>query len=233
MYHIRNALFFVFALFVSSSFAQSPNSFSEAKRIAAKVFVDHKETLYCHCEFDSRHVINLASCGMQSAEDINRARRMEWEHMMAAENFGKHFECWRTPLCEKNGKLYKGRKCCQKIDPEFRHIEAELYNLWPAVGLVNQTRSNYRFGILDEKHDFYGCAFSVNKQIRRAEPPDYAKGIVARANLFIAHHYGIRISDAQRQLLTAWNQLYPPDAWEKEWAGRVAAIEGYSNPYIY
>ena len=221
-----------FACLIGTGYSQSPNSFAEAKKIAAKIFVDHHRTLYCQCQFDSHHTINLASCGMQSAEDIKRARRMEWEHMMAAENFGKHFECWRTALCKKNGKPYKGRRCCQKIDPEFRHIEAELYNLWPAVGLVNQARSNYRFGILGERQNFYGCAFSVNKQIRRAEPPDYAKGIVARANLFIADHYGIRISSAQRQLLTAWNQLYPPEDWEKEWAGRVAVIEGYSNPYI-
>ena len=151
---------------------------------------------------------------------------------MGAENFGKHFECWRKPLCEKNGKLYKGRRCCQKIDPKFRQMEAELYNLWPAVGLVNQARSNYRFGMLGEKQDFYGCPFAVSKPLRRAEPPDFSKGIVARANLFIADHYRIRMSPSQRQLLEAWDKLYPPGKWEKEWAGRVASIEGYENRYI-
>jgi deoxyribonuclease-1 len=226
--------FFILLLvfFTTSSFSQSPNSFSEAKKIVAKIFVDHKQTLYCQCQYDSRKQVSLTSCGMQSAEDMKRAHRVEIEHIMAAENFGKQFECWRTPLCVKNGQPYKGRRCCQKIDPKFRHIEAELYNLWPAVGLVNQARSNYRFGMLDEKQDFYGCAFSVNKQLRRAEPPDFAKGVVARANLFIADHYGVRISDAQRKLLTAWNKLFPPDAWDTEWAKRVAVIEGYENPYI-
>lgn len=209
-----------------------PKFFLWSQKNCCGNFSDNMQTLYCQCQFDHQKKINLSSCGMQSAQDIKRARKLEWEHMMAAEHFGKHFECWRTPLCEKNGKYYKGRRCCQKIDSRFRHIESELYNLWPAVGLVNQARSNYRFSILDGRRDFYGCAFSVDKQTRRAEPPDYAKGIVARANLFVADYYGIRISNAQRQLLNAWNQLYPADNRERAWAARVAKIEGYNNPYI-
>lgn len=233
MRSLRNG-FIPFLLFIvtASSFSESPNSFHQAKKIAARIFSDHQQTLYCQCLYDRHHAVNLSSCGMQAADGIKRAHRTEWEHAMAAENFGKHFQCWRTPLCEKNGKPYKGRKCCQKIDARFRHIEAELYNLWPAVGLVNQARSNYRFGVVNDKQDFYGCAFAVNKQLRRAEPPDGAKGVVARANLFIADHYGIRISDGQRQLLNSWNNQYPPDVWEVEWAKRVAVIEGYDNPYI-
>lgn len=233
LYLIKSVAISFLLVFSVSSYCQSPNSFNQAKKIAAQVFVDHTQTLYCQCTFDGQQGINLKSCGMQSAENIKRAHKMEWEHMMAAENFGKHFQCWRTSMCEKNGKPYKGRRCCQKIDAQFRHIEAELYNLWPAVGLVNQARSNYRFGLLPDKLDFYGCAFAVNKQSRRAEPPDGAKGIVARANLFIADHYGIRISNAQRQLLNVWNKQYPPDSWETEWAKRVAVIEGYENPYIH
>lgn len=213
-------------------FGESPASFAKAKKIAWQLFSDHRKTLYCQCQFDDRHQVDLASCNMLSAEFFKRAHRVEWEHMMAAENFGRQFACWREALCEKNGKRYKGRRCCQKIDGKFRHIEAELYNLWPAVGLVNEARSNFRFSMLENKQLFYGCSFAVDKQARRVEPADEAKGIVARANLFVADHYAISISKAQRQLFNAWNKQFPPSLWEKEWARRVAEIEGYNNAYI-
>ena len=171
---------------------------------------------------------------MQSASSIKRARRVEWEHMMPAENFGNHFPCWREPLCtKKNGKQYKGRACCERIDPEFRHAEAELYNLWPAVGLVNQARSNYRYSPVQPNTLFYGCSISIDKSARKVEPADSVKGIVARANLFMAQHYAIRLSDQQQQLFTAWSKQFPPSVWEKEWAAHVAQTEGYTNPYIY
>ena len=58
--------------------------------------------------------------------------------VISAESFGRQFKCWREKLCisSKTGEPYLGRKCCRKISPEFR--EAEIYNLWPAVDLVNQ-----------------------------------------------------------------------------------------------
>lgn len=152
---------------------------------------------------------------------------------MAAEHFGQQFECWRTPMCEDNkGKAYKGRRCCEKIDANFRHVEAELYNLWPEVGVVNQARSNYRFGVLPSQEDYLGCTMKIDKGHRRAEPPDAAKGVVARAYLFMAEHYGLSMSASQKQLFVSWNKTFAPTPWEKQWALQVASIEGYENTYI-
>lgn len=152
--------------------------------------------------------------------------------MMPAEQFGKHFKCWREALCVKNGKPYKGRACCEKIDPLFPQMEAELYNLWPSVGLVNQARSHYRFSALGNKTQFFGCGITIDKQAHRVEPPDYAKGIIGRANLFLAERYNIALSDSQSKLFKALSTHFPPTAWELEWSKQVASIEGYDNPYI-
>lgn len=222
-----------FLLFLAgASFAVAPQTFARAKFVAGKLFDDNRKTLYCGCEFDNHGAINLDSCGMQSAANKARAHRVEWEHMMPAENFGRHFACWRQALCEKGGKSYRGRRCCQKIDAHYRRMEAELYNLWPAVGIVNQARSNYRFSGMGKRERFYGCDFTYDSARRQVEPRDIAKGIVARANLFVADHYKIRMSDAQRRLFIRWNRQFPPGPDERLWAGRVAAIEGYPNPYI-
>lgn len=224
--------FLFLVCFISLSCAQSPSSFSQSKKIAARLFQQHPQTIYCQCSYEDKEV-NLASCSMQAADSIKRAHRIEWEHIMAAEHFGQQFACWREPICEDNqGKPYKGRRCCEKVDERFRHVESELYNLWPEVGLVNQARSNYRFGVLPKQTDYLGCAMKIDQKLRRAEPPDSAKGVVARAYLFMAEHYGLSLSPSQNQLFMAWNQKFAPSPWEKEWALHVASIEGYDNPYI-
>ncbi|STX38686.1 endonuclease [Legionella feeleii] len=229
---IINTGIFLFLLSLSS-FAKPPHDFQQAKRQATAIFDSHRETLYCGCTYNQQHQIDLASCHMNAAQTHKRAARVEWEHMMPAENFGKQFKCWREAVCRKDGKPYKGRRCCEKIDPDFKQAEAELYNLWPAEGVVNQARSNYRYAELAGNTDFLGCSFKIDRKLRQVEPDDHIKGVVARANLFMADKYNIKLSAAQRQLFEIWDKRFPPDAWEKQWASKVAAIEGYSNPYIH
>ena len=207
-------------------------SFPAAKKIAIQLFSEHRETLYCACKYTKTNIIDLASCNMQLAEPIKRAHRVEWEHMMPAENFGKHLQCWNEKICNHHNKKTKGRKCCEELDVKFRQMEGELYNLWPAVGLVNQARSNYQYTLLDSVENFYGCDFKVSAQAHKIEPANRAKGIVARANLFMSKKYDIKLSPSQRKLFDAWNKQFPPSLFEKKWASQVALIEGYPNPYI-
>ncbi|WP_058532951.1 endonuclease [Legionella saoudiensis] len=212
--------------------ADSPSSFAQSKKIVQQLFQNHPQTIYCGCTFQNK-TVNLDSCGMGEAEIKKRAHRIEVEHVMAVEHFSQHFACWRTPMCtDSHGKAFKGRKCCEKVDAQFRHVEAELYNLWPEVGLINQARSNYRFGIVPTQDNYFGCAIKIDKSTRRVEPADAAKGVVARAYLFMSEHYHLSLSKQQEQLFLAWNKQFPPTSWEYQWAKQVAQIEGYSNPYI-
>ncbi|WP_242604276.1 endonuclease [Legionella beliardensis] len=151
-------------LIVGAANTQPPKTFTQAKKQLRVLFALQRETLYCRCRFDARLQVNLKSCNMESAAKFKRAERIEAEHTMPAENFGNHFACWREPLCiKKNGKRYKGRKCCEKSDKLFSQAEGELYNLWPAVGLVNQARSNYRYSILENHTLFYSCPITIDK----------------------------------------------------------------------
>lgn len=228
----RTPLFILLFLAALPSFAEPPHNFQQAKREASVIFDAHRQTLYCGCSYNQQHQVDLASCNMETAKNNKRAARIEWEHMMPAENFGKQFKCWREAICSKNGKPYKGRKCCEKIDGNFKQAEAELYNLWPAEGVVNEARSNYRYAELAGNADFFGCSFKIDRKLRQVEPDDRIKGIVARANLFMSDKYNIKLAPAQRQLFEVWDQRFPPDAWEKQWASQVSVIEGYENPYI-
>jgi deoxyribonuclease-1 len=212
--------------------ANPPANFQWAKREADKIFANYRMTLYCNCKFNPFKEIDLKSCHMEEAQAIKRAHRVEWEHIMPAQNFGQHFKCWQEKLCQTKGKSYKGKACCTRIDANFRAAEAELYNLWPAEGLINQARSNFRYATLHGVLNYYGCPFALDKVKRRVEPEDRIKGLVARANLFMSDKYGIRLSSSQRKLFLEWDRRFPPSSVEMRWSEKVFKVEGYYNPYI-
>ncbi len=217
--------------FCQELLATSAHSFPEAKRVVYQIFSSHPKTLYCGCRFDSKHQVDLDSCHMSSANEKKRAHKVEIEHILAADMFGHNLVCWQNSICKHHGKHYKGRKCCEKMDDTFRQIESELYNLWPAVGLVNIARSNYSYGVVSNSEQFYGCDFKINRLTREVEPSGDVKGIVARATLFMSEKYDIPLNDAKKALYIQWHKQHPPSKWEKSWASQVALIEGYRNPY--
>ena len=95
--------------------------------------------------------VDFTSCGYMPQKDNKRAHRIEWEHVVPAEAFGQSFKEWREghPDCVDNrGKSFKGRKCAEKVNPEFRQMQADMYNLYPAVGEVNGLRSNYSMAMI-------------------------------------------------------------------------------------
>jgi len=63
-----------------------------------------------------------------------------------AHAFGQAFKEWRdgAPDCvDSKGRLFKGRNCARKMVKLFRFMEADLFNLQPAIGEVNGLRSHY------------------------------------------------------------------------------------------
>ncbi len=81
-----------------------------------------------------------------------RANRIEWEHVVPAYTFGIFFSEWTVghPKCvKKNGKKFKGRKCAEKVNKEYRRMQADMFNLYPAIGEVNGRRSNYSMAIIN------------------------------------------------------------------------------------
>lgn len=170
---------------------------------------------------------------MESAIHHRRAHYIEWEHIVPASKLATDHACWTKNLCKtKKGKKYHGRKCCEAIDEDFKLAESELYNLWPASGLINQLRKNYDYTALTFTDYKFGCKFIVDKAHHQIEPSDQAKGIVARASLYIYQKNHLKLAKQQQTLFELWDLLYPPTNTEIKWAKQVAQIEGYDNPFI-
>jgi len=217
-----------------SDLPRTPGTFEEAKRVLYdQVYRDRRLTFYCGCTYSGRRV-DLASCGLQPRKNVDRAARLEAEHVFPAHQFGQFRQCWREPICRKpSGGSYKGRKCCEETDAVFRTAHNDLMNLYPAEGEVNGDRSNYSWGMVPGEKRVYGqCNMEVDSSIRRAEPPENIMGDIARTMFYMEATYGFKLSDQDRKLFDAWNKMDPPDEWERSRNERIKKIQGRGNSFI-
>jgi len=222
----------LFLTLLPPAFATPPATFTEAKVIAKqKIYLDQASSaqgdLYCGCKWTwvgkSGGRIDPGSCGLEARKQQTRADRTEWEHIVPAWTFGHQRQCWQ------NG----GREACVDKDPVFRAMEADLFNLYPAVGEVNGDRSNFNYAMVSGVAPQYGqCPTKVDFVQKSAEPRDAVKGLVARTTFYMYDRYQLSMSRQQQQLLMAWNKQYPVSAWEQERDRRIAAVMGHHNPFV-
>ena len=211
-------------------------SFNKSKKLLlTKVYYDHRTTFYCGCTFNSKKKITSRN-GYIPVKDNARAYRLEWEHAVPAHAFGQSFKEWRQghPNCvNRKGKAFKGRSCAEKTNHLFRYMQADMYNLYPAVGEINGLRSNFSYAMIPgEPRRFGNCDMEIEE--RKAEPPDHIRGDIARTYFYMNWAYpghGI-ISRKNRKLFEAWDKSDPIDYWERERALRIRGIQGNNNPFI-
>lgn len=223
------------AFYTSIAHAQNTtiDSFNISKRLLEqKVFFDDRITLYCGATFDNKKNVNPPP-GFTSDKYNKRSKKIEWEHVLPAENFGRAFSEWReghTECVNSKGKAFKGRNCASKMNMEYRFMQADLYNLKPSIGSVNALRSNHEFTLLpNENADFGACQMKIEN--RKAEPPANARGVIARAYMYMDQTYKrYNMSRQTRQLMNAWHKQYPATQQECMRAKRIEDIQGNEHP---
>ncbi len=221
-------------------------SFSKSKKQLRKIYQGHQTTIYCDCNYnykDKKNMIVRKSCGYKPRNEYTkkgkvnqRARRIEWEHLIPAENFGRQFSCWRggNPKCiSSKGKSFKGRRCCTKVNKKYRLMQADMHNLFPAVGELNADRSNFRFDFHLAQPERYGeCKFNVDFKQRRARVKEDIRGVIARDYLYFNQKYKMKLSKQEFKKYQAWNKQYPANEWEIERNKRIAKKQGNLNTFI-
>lgn len=142
---------------------------------------------------------------------------------MPAQQFGSPLGCW------KEG----GREGCNKTDVLFKQMEADLFNLKPAIGEVNGDRAHYRFAVLPAQAPQYGaCEVKVDFKSRLVEPRAEIRGDIARIHFYMADKYQIPLAKAQQQLFMAWHQQDPVDESERLLQQRIAQHMGHGNDFV-
>jgi len=233
----KKTLLIVLVLLSTSTLASNEDiqSFSKAKKILEKqVYTNYRTTLYCSATFDDKKKI-IPPKGFTTTKYVKRSKKVEWEHVVPAENFGRTFTEWRDghkQCINIKGKTFKGRKCAEKVNTEYRYMQSDLFNLYPAIGAVNALRSNYNFTMLPGvKSDFGSCTMKIDS--RKAEPPEIARGRIARTYLYMDDTYKrYHMSKSQRQLMNAWDKMYPVNAWECNRAKKITSIQKSKNDVV-
>ena len=215
------------------------DSFNKSKKLLERVIYkeqEHRIDIYCGCKYDEKKEVDFTSCGYRPERDNKRAHRIEWEHVVPAEAFGQSFREWREghPDCvDSKGRSFKGRKCAEKVNHEFRRMQADMYNLYPAVGEVNGLRSNYSMAMIPGNHYRFGeCKTKIEDS--KIEPRPEVRGEIARTYFYMDRAYpghGI-ISNKNEKLFQAWDKSDPVNEWECERSRRIARIQGNVNMFV-
>lgn len=213
------------ALFSAFAAAQNINNFTQAKAVAARIHQDAPGSFYCGCHISwegKKGTPDLASCGYSVRKNADRAQRIEWEHVVPAWQFGHQRQCWQEG----------GRKNCTR-DEVYRELETDLHNLQPSIGEVNGDRGNFMYGQWNGGEGQYGqCAMKIDFKNKLAEPPERARGAIARTYFYMRDRYQLRLSSQQTQLFTAWDKRYLVTSWECSRDQRIAEQQGNHNPYV-
>ena len=112
-------------------------------------------------------------------------------------------------------------------------MQADMFNLYPAIGEVNGRRSNYSMSIIEgEKREFGKCDVEIKN--KKVEPKESIRGEIARTYMYMDSAYPGRgiISKKNSKLFDAWNKSDPVDEWECERAKRIEEIQGNRNEIV-
>ena len=119
------------------------------------------------------------------------------------------------------------------MSEEYRRMQADMYNLYPAIGEVNARRSNNPMAIIKGEAREYGkCDIEIKS--KKVEPRESIRGDIARTYMYMDSVYYGRgiISEKNRKLFEAWDNSDPVDEWECERARRIETIQDNINEIV-
>lgn len=170
-----------------------------------QLYEDGGETLYCEQTFSNRQNLSV-------------------EHVYPAS--------W---MKEAAGCLGDSRDECRRNSDRFNLMEADLHNLYPSRGDINQHRNNFAFAILPGSATG-SCDFECEGRL--VEPVPTARGNIARAVFYMKDEYGTSIEPPfsteveQEPLLRAWHCADPVDDEERRRNDVIEELQGTRNPFI-
>ena len=225
-----------------------PRSFSTSvKWMIEDVYKDNHKSFYCGCAFDDKQLTGT-SCGYipkdayTSSGSVNtRAFSIEGEHVVPVSRLATNLMCWGDERKDieacytGSGSLLSGRACCARVNDDYLYAQNDLVNLVPAIGQVNNQRSDKLFGeVTGEPRDFGMCDVEITDNI--IEPDEPIRGDIARIHFYMVETYGpalgIGIEDFPMDVLRYWDLKDPVSAEEIERNKRICTLQGKGNRYV-
>lgn len=231
IYRLKNticSLSAVLALTVPNS-AFSMDNYGQARQLLPVIFnmLDKPATIYCGCPLTfpkpTAYSFDAKECGYVPKAQNSRSYRVESEHIMPAYDFGRQLRCWQKG----------GRRRCQKDSSDFNIMEGDMHNLWPVIGEINGARSNYRFSDWNGTGtDFGKCHILIDSRHSQVQPPESARGIIARAYLYMSSRYKVRLTKRDLKMYEVWDKTYAPSFNECKKNLLTEILQGSKNKYV-
>lgn len=122
---------------------------------------------------------------------------------------------------------------CNIMNPRYAYMAADLHNLYPALSRVEQVRRNAQFGELDAsgQSPFVDIGCDLKSRFKVLEPPDAAKGNIARAIFYMHIEYDLPIV-GQASMYKRWHRMDPPDGEENARNEKIGSLQGTRNRFI-
>lgn len=179
--------------------------------------------------------------------DYRKAKRLFWSRiysdggqaLYSREAFAENAHRWVNiehvfPMSWVINNIGCGdRDQCRRYSDSFNLVEADMHNMYPARRDLNQERGSLSFGMIKgEERKFRHYDFEVDFKTRVIEPTLESKGNIARAMVYMADAYGLRIFGKQLRILKHWNELDPPSEREALRNDLIEAVQGNRNHFI-
>lgn len=148
--------------------------------------------------------------------EIRSATRFKIDYLYSEKQLLKQFGCLTARQCQKK--------------EGFVAVANDLHNLYPVERSVVLDRRGSTF---DDSPDDGVAATECGYRISylRFEPPDHAKGNVARALAYMSQRHNLPLV-ANAELLRQWSEVDPPDEAEQARNQAIQRLQGNSNPFI-
>lgn len=125
------------------------------------------------------------------------------------------------------------RDLCRRYSDLFNQIEADMHNMYPSRRDLNYERGSLSFGTVQgEKREYDDVDFEVDLRKRVIEPTQESRGNIARAMLYMADTYELKIFSKQWKLLKAWHSQDLPSQRERLRNNLIEQVQGNRNHFI-
>ena len=119
---------------------------------------------------------------------------------------------------------------------QYGFAEADLHNLWPALGRINSSRQDLEFGELPG--ETFRTKTDICPDYERSsgsgaivEPQDSSKGNFARSIFYMAVFYDLPLMH-EPKMLARWHDEDPPSDEEQSRNDEIENHQGTRNPFI-
>jgi|GEM_PF-1104370 len=190
----------------------------ELKGIIKNVAAEHKELSYSYARtilFSELHNDDGKVDGFytdRTIETTGTPRNMQEQRMNTEHTFPKSKGVKNTPAL------------------------SDLHHLFPTDDLTNGMRASHPFGEVttnvEYQKDNSKLGLDANGKLV-FEPPEEAKGAIARALMYVATVYDLNIDDVGgAALMQSWNAAHPPTDDEVARNAAISKHQGNRNPFV-